>query len=315
MEDSHCQKLQKSPRRRTAIRQSPVCAPSPCFIGSRSLTRFSVEASIFDNPAPQPATTAWVNPFKKADTSNLPDDTEDEPATKSAGSLFNKPTGGRGLFGGGGDQTWSPEKGVNFAPAPAVGSSLFSGSNANGGGLFGSSNANGKPSTTTGFFGSKPLAPPASGSNTSATTSAEASEAETTPAAEGEPSDAQPPAKPEKDLSQQGPGEEEEDSKFSTRSIVYDMDAKPPSKLGVGTLRVLKNRSNGKARVLVRNDLGKVLLNLALSKDASYVVQDNRLLRVPEFQENGKIRTWGCRVGKEDGIAEKLKAAVEEAKA
>ncbi|KAF8254001.1 hypothetical protein K440DRAFT_151158 [Wilcoxina mikolae CBS 423.85] len=301
-------------------------------------------ASIFDNPSPQPVASSWVNPFSKPDTSNLPDDPEpmyddDEPASsKRSGGLFNrisppkdasasepKRTGGlfdrisppkeeikpfgTSLFGAGGDQTWSPDKGLKFSSAPSPSSSLFSGAGTNNkGGLFGGTN--GTSTASSGLFGSKPSSAAAT---PSALTSAENSEAENGTPNEGDPSDAQPPATTETDLSKQGPGEEDEDSLFQARSIVYDMSGPKPQKEGVGTLRVLKNRISGKSRIIVRSDIGKVVMNVALKGNIKYILQEKRLLRVPEFLESGGIKTWGARIGKED-VAGKLLSTVEEVK-
>lgn len=246
------------------------------------------------------------------------------PEPKRTGGLFdritppkeeNKPFGGAGLFGagGGGDQTWTPDKGLNFAPAPSTGSSLFSGAGttkSSSGNLFGGA-VNGTSSTnSTGLFGSKPSSAAAT---PSAVTSAETSEAEASTPKEGEPSDAQPPEVPENDLSGPGPGEEDEDPCFQARSIIYRVTEGKLIKEGVGNLRVLKNRVNGKGRIVVRSDIGKVLMNVALSKDVKYALQDKRLLRVPEFSEGGKIKMWGARIGKED-IAAKLLKTVDEIK-
>lgn len=242
------------------------------------------------------------------------------PEPKHTGGLFDRITPPKeesrpaGLFGG--DQTWTPDKGLNFAPAPFTGSSLFSdpatakSSSSTSGNLFGGA-ANGTSSTNSaGLFGSKPSSTAAT---PSAVTSAETSEAEASTPKEGEPSDAQPPEVPEHDLSGPGPGEEDEDSFFQARSIIYRMAEGKLNKEGVGSLRVLKNRVNGKGRIVVRSDIGKVVMNVALSKDIKYSLQDKRLLRVPEFFEGGRMRMWAARIGKED-VAAKLLKTVDEIK-
>jgi hypothetical protein len=294
----------------------------------------SSEGSIFDNPSAS-ASTSWVNPFQKEDTSNLPDDPEptadDEsaPPPKRIGGLFDritppkdvpapepKRTGGlfdritppkdnyapvnaaKGMPSNGGDQTWSPEKGLKFS-APTSNTSTS---------LFGSTN---NAALSTGFTFSKPP----STATPSVTTSTEVSESEKEnggSAADGEPSDAQPPPKSETDLSKQGPGEEEESSMFQARAIVYDTTGGVYKKEGVGTLRVLKNKTNGRARVIVRSDIGKVVLNVRLQVETKYSVREKRLLLVPEFQVGG-VKVWGIRLGKED-VAEELRKVVEEMK-
>jgi len=214
---------------------------------------------------------------------------------------------GTSMFGVGGDQTWTPDKGLKFSSTPSPGSSLFSGASTNKGGLFG---ANGTSTGSSSLFGSKPSSAAAT---PSALTSAENSEAENGTSNEGDPSDSQPPATTETDLSKQGPGEEDENSLFQARSIIYDMSGPELTKEGVGTLRVLKNRLNGKSRIIVRSDIGKVVMNVALKGSVKYVLREKRLLRVPEFLESGKIKTWGARIGKEE-VAAKLLSTVEEAK-
>jgi hypothetical protein len=264
----------------------------------------SITASIFDGgfTSASPPPSAWANPFKQQDTSDLPDDPAmnndgSAPSLKKSGGLFDRisPPKDNGFkvgpsFSSVGDQTWSPDKGFKFAPAPAASTGLFG-------------NTNGS-SSSSGLFGSKPAS-----ATTTATTSAEASESEG-----GEPSDAPPPAQKDTDLSLQGPGEEDEDSMFQVRSLVYDMSGGgPPKKLGIGSLRVLKNRNNGKARIIVRSDIGKVVANVALVREVSYSVQDKRCLKVPEFLTGGGIRMLGFRVGKEE-VAEQLRKVVEKAK-
>ena len=127
-----------------------------------------------------------------------------------------------------------------------------------------------------------------------------------------EPSDAVPPAKAESDLSKQGPGEEDEDSVLQAKTALYAIaTGAPPKKEGAGVVRVLRNRVTGKGRVVVRTDAGKVLVNVGLVPDVSYVLQDNGLLRLPQFGEGGAVdKTWGIKVKEK----ERLRDAVDEAK-
>jgi hypothetical protein len=181
-----------------------------------------------------------------------------------------------------------------FNPTPAAGTGIF-GSAQPSTGIFGS--ANGASSGTSVFA---PAASP----------STEKSE-DATPA-EGEPSDTPPDPSKSTDLSGKGPGEEDEDSLFSVRALIYDLTGGGTKKEGVGQLRVLKNRNNGKARIIVRSDIGKVLMNVALQPNVEYTVVQQRLLKVPEFLEGG-IKIWGTKCGKEENAATLLKI-VEEAK-
>lgn len=205
-----------------------------------------------------------------------------------------------------GDNTWSPEKGVKFSAPPPSGG-LFSG-NSNKGGICGGTNGTSSSSSSGFTFSAKPAGA------VTPVTSASASESETGGGADdGEPSDAQP-SKTEKDLSLQGPGEEDEDPVFQLpRSIIYDLSSTPVKTVGIGALRVLKNRVTGKSRILVRSDLGKVLLNVALKKDIKYQLHLGKCLKVPEFQADGSIKFFAAKVKADD--LQKLLQTVEEVKA
>jgi len=288
--------------------------------------------SVFDKPVEQ-TKTSWNNPFKVADHSNLPDDpepiveeeeeqpSENEQPKPNGGSLFDRisspatpsKTAGTGLFGApGADNTWSPDKGVKFSSDTKANPAAPTSS------LFGSGTASSSPFNTpadVGFsFGSsvtKPsssLAPPAAASNatTPATTASDASEAE------GEPSDAAPPPVANSALSEKGPGEEDEDSLFESRAILYDMNCSPPEKRGVATLRVLKNRETGKGRMLMRTDIGNVILNVGIMKAVKYELQGKNTMTFPEFLSDGGRRTWSVRVKPEP--AKSMVKAVNDAK-
>jgi hypothetical protein len=293
------------------------------------------EGSVFDKPV-EKTKSSWDNPFKPVDHSNLPDDpepiveeedeedrpSENEQPQPNGGSLFGRisspatpaKTPGTSLFGTpGADNTWSPDKGVKFSAdtkaTPAAPTSS----------LFGSGTASSSPFNTpadVGFsFGSsvtKPsslsLAPPAAASNatTPATTASDASEAE------GEPSDAPPPPVANSALSEKGPGEEDEDSLFESRAILYDMNCTPPEKRGVAMLRVLKNRETGKGRMLMRTDIGNVILNVGIMKAVKYELQGKNTMTFPEFLKDGGRKTWSVRVKPEP--AKSMVKAVNDAK-
>ncbi|KAL7275528.1 hypothetical protein RUND412_001531 [Rhizina undulata] len=128
-----------------------------------------------------------------------------------------------------------------------------------------------------------------------------------------EPSD-NPPQGKELDRSAKGPGEEEEDSLFEVRAIVYEIKTgATPSKIGVGTLRVLKHPNTGKARVLVRTDGGKVVLNVGLRSELKYEVREKKSVSVVQFLEEGKKKIYSVRV-KEEADAKKLGETMEKAK-
>ena len=114
-----------------------------------------------------------------------------------------------------------------------------------------------------------------------------------------EPNDNAHNAKNDLDLSGPGPGEEDEDSKYQMKALVYESTKEAFKKTGSGTLRVLKNRESGKARIVVRTDIGKVILNVGLNKALNYAVVDDKKknsIRVPEFLPGGTTRTWLVRV-------------------
>ena len=114
-----------------------------------------------------------------------------------------------------------------------------------------------------------------------------------------EPNDNAHNAKNDLDLSGPGPGEEDEDSKYQMKALVYESTKEAFKKTGSGTLRVLKNRENGKARIVVRTDIGKVILNVGLNKALNYAVVDDKKknsIRVAEFLPGGATRTWLVRV-------------------
>ncbi|PWW71884.1 hypothetical protein C7212DRAFT_230168 [Tuber magnatum] len=114
-----------------------------------------------------------------------------------------------------------------------------------------------------------------------------------------EPNDNAHNAKNDLDLSGPGPGEEDEDSKYQMKALVYESTKEAFKKTGSGTLRVLKNRENGKARIVVRTDIGKVILNVGLNKALNYAVVDDKKknsVRIPEFLPGGATRTWLVRV-------------------
>lgn len=225
------------------------------------------------------------------------DDEEDEnPKKPLGGSIFGfssapKDDNKSSLFSNGADKTWSPDTGIKFSTT-----GLFPPATANGGGMFGGATAKpaAAPASSAGFFGSSKPTPVAS-----VTTSASASESE-------DPSDVVPPHKNESNLSQQGPGEEDEDSLFQAKSVFYAVvTGGPLKKEGAGMLRVLKNRITGKGRVVIRTDVGKVLLNVGLAKDVKYVLQDNGLVRIPQFKEDGVVeKTWGIKVKDQKALRE-----------
>ncbi|PGH33828.1 hypothetical protein GX50_03397, partial [[Emmonsia] crescens] len=125
---------------------------------------------------------------------------------------------------------------------------------------------------------------------------------------------------PQVDLVRGGTGEEDEDEVFETRAKTMKLtvvpgseDPKPQWQLqGVGLLRILKHKTTGRARVLVRADpSGRVLLNANLVAAVSYKSTGSAVqFLVPR---EPKPEQWVVRVKKEDvavelaGVMEKYK--------
>ncbi|EGX44291.1 hypothetical protein AOL_s00193g19 [Orbilia oligospora ATCC 24927] len=121
-----------------------------------------------------------------------------------------------------------------------------------------------------------------------------------------------------KDLSGKGPGEEEEDEVFETRSSIYNLNNGAYVKIGIGRLRVLKNRINGRARIVVKVETGKVLMNVGLRKELDYTkVSESeakgKVVKIIEFLPEGKSRVWVMKVGTAE-LAQKLRKTLEEKK-
>ncbi|KAL1962162.1 hypothetical protein VTN77DRAFT_508 [Rasamsonia byssochlamydoides] len=110
-------------------------------------------------------------------------------------------------------------------------------------------------------------------------------------------------------------GEENEDVVFVTRARALKYQQKSGWETqGVGPLRVLKHRQEGRARLVLRADpSGKVVLNTAIQKAIDYKVSNNSIqFGVPRADGSG-LDPWALRVKtKED--AEKLGKALEDVK-
>ncbi|KAH8150793.1 uncharacterized protein LAJ45_04974 [Morchella importuna] len=270
------------------------------------------DSSVLHSPNVSKNSGGFVNPFSSQVPGPLEkdegDDDDDTPAAPSpSGSLFGR---------------------VSEPKKESTGS-IFSNNNAgSGSGLFGSATSSSAPSPNasgnssifgtpgvkeTGFsFGgtgpSTPIVPP-SGPLTPKDDDDNNSE----------PNDNAHLSKGDIDLSKQGPGEEDEDSKFEVRAIVYEYtenQQEKPIKRGVGQLRVLKNRINGKARVLARTEVGKVVLNVGLVEGITYTPASGRGLKtvsVVEFLPDSGRKRYSVRV-KEEADARKLGEAMDLAK-
>ncbi|KAK9478343.1 hypothetical protein V1514DRAFT_352323 [Lipomyces japonicus] len=244
-----------------------------------------------------------------------------------------------------GNNTWTPDKGIKFgdekaaksgddktpAAKPTIGSFTFNNPlrttptgttapstttpTATSGSPFGASvpafGASFKPSV--GFsFGSSPSAAGTTATNNSNTSFAPPV---AVPGTAGDEDGDAAPAEPQVDLAaEKGPGEEDEEVEFEHRGRVYSFNDIKFESVGLGPVRVLKHNTTGKARVLVRADgSGRIVLNVGLRKNVSYVMHDKNVVRVVDFVDGGKGVTYLIKIKtKED--AEKLRDVLEKLK-
>lgn len=265
---------------------------------------------------------------------------EPKPSTTTSAGIFGaqskSTTPSGGLFS---NNTWGPDKGVKFGEAPTNGNGIGNGS------IFGAKpSSDQKPSffgssassavttpgasATSSLFGTpgpKPEVGFSFGGNGTTKPSGPISIPSSSRGASAAPDDASSEpndnahlAKNELDLSAQGPGEEDEDSLFQVRAIIYEIvpGGAPAKKAGVGTLRVLKNRLTKKARVITRTPSGKVVLNVGLVKEISYALGEKggKNVSLVEFLPSGKPpKRYSVRV-KEEEMAIQLGKVLESAK-
>jgi hypothetical protein len=117
---------------------------------------------------------------------------------------------------------------------------------------------------------------------------------------------------PQVNLAQSRAGEENEDVVIEARARGLKLTKSGWESQGIGFLRVLKDRTTSRGRVILRADpSGKVVLNASLVKEISYTVKANSVhFLVP--QSEGPPEQWAIRVKKEE--AERLGSAMEETK-
>ncbi|KAL4941877.1 hypothetical protein BDV06DRAFT_172786 [Aspergillus oleicola] len=243
------------------------------------------------------------------------------PSIFATGSSATKP---------GSDNTWklntpikfasdsAPVKSDSTSTAPAAApSNPFST-------LFGASSTGSKPGSsgsqgTAGFSFGGPSQPASSslltpsilsGTPSRASTPGVASDTGAEESADGEAAE----SLPQVDLSRGGAGEENEDVIFEVkkcRALRLDKDKKWET-IGMGNLRILKDRTTPRSRVLVRADpSGNVLLNARLMKELKYTLNGtSTMFLVP--QADGPPEQWAVR-GKKDEAAS-IAAAMEENK-
>lgn len=276
----------------------------------------------FSTPNP-PGTGLFVS------GSNTPVNTGKDNSATPRGGLFSNLSPS--------DNTWkahSPIKfgGSNAPPSVNITAASPSKNNTNGAnpftGLFGaiSENKNNSPSSLganpadVGFgFGGPPKsaaspllsaqnlsAAPSilSSANTSRATSPGGTDADSTA---GEPDEAQHDE--QLSLIDNRAGEEEEDLLFEIRSKASEMVPDPKwdksgpapkvwTSRGVGPLRVLKHKTTGKVRLLLRHDPGaRIVLNCHALKNIDYkVASGNSTVMFMVPVEAGKLQSWGLKV-------------------
>uniref|UniRef100_A0A060T999 ARAD1C36388p n=1 Tax=Blastobotrys adeninivorans TaxID=409370 RepID=A0A060T999_BLAAD len=225
---------------------------------------------------------------------------QDSKPAFSFGNTDNKPTFS---FGSGStfSTTWSPDKPIKFGTESST---------ANEGDkkdenkpLFGAS----KP-----FTFSAPSAPAAPQASANDSNSNQTSSADNNGDNGGDEESA--PALPQQDLSEKGPGEEDEDVKYEKRAKIFELVDGKFEVLGLGQLRVLKHKETKKGRVLVRADgSGRVLLNVRLRSQLEYTAIAKGQVKLLDFKADGTPTTYMLRVKtEEDG--NNLASALQEAK-
>ncbi|KAI9817188.1 MAG: hypothetical protein M1827_001300 [Pycnora praestabilis] len=103
------------------------------------------------------------------------------------------------------------------------------------------------------------------------------------------------------DLTSGGPGEEDENVLFKVNAKILLNDGGKYESKGVGPLRVLKHKESGKSRILLRaNPSGKVILNATLLSGVQYINKPPKHVSVPVATDDGKLKTFFVKVGKDE---------------
>ncbi|KAI9719314.1 MAG: hypothetical protein M1812_003644 [Candelaria pacifica] len=110
------------------------------------------------------------------------------------------------------------------------------------------------------------------------------------------------------DLTNGGPGEEDEDVLYEVRAKAMVFKERKYESKGVGFLRVLKHRETGKVRILLRQDPnGKLIINAALLSGVDYTTKGSTSVSLPIPTEQGTLKPWIVRVGKAEDAADLAK--------
>ncbi|RDW65822.1 RanBP1 domain protein [Aspergillus mulundensis] len=302
---------------------SSASTPNPFASLSQSQAEKSGEST------PKPASS---NPFSSLSTpANNPfgGSTSATPGGSTAsifatGSSATKP---------GSDNTWKPSSPITFASTPAQGSvasaqsetgsaAPASGASLNFQTLFGAPSAGANSGSngtqgTAGFSFGGPSQTQSTLLTPSVLTSASQSRASTpgmtsdTGAEDSNDGDI-PKDEPQVDLARGGAGEEDEDMVIETRARGLKLVDGAWVSQGVGFLRILKNRTTSRSRILLRADpSGNVVLNTHLMKEIKYTVNGTSIqFLVPKAE--GAPDMWALRLKAAE--MPKLGTAIEENK-
>lgn len=312
-----------SPQFASPFNSSSASTPNPFAASAQSQAKKPDEGStpkpsstnIFGSPTP--AGSIFGNSTSATSGASTP-------SIFATGSSATKP---------GSDNTWKPNTPIKFSSdsAPGLTSSAksetataapASDSSKHHPTLFGAPSAGAQPGAsgnegTAGFSFGGPSQPGSSLLTPSVLTSESQSRATTpgvtsdTGAEDSADGDAQKP-EPQVDLARSGAGEEDEDIVIETRARALKMVDGSWASQGVGFLRILKNRTNSRSRVLVRADpSGNVVLNARLMKEIKYTVNGNNIqFLVPKAE--GAPEMWALRL--KVGEAPKVGTAMDENK-
>lgn len=213
---------------------------------------------------------------------------------------------------GSGDTTWSPEKGIKFGTLGNQNTATTT-TNTQTGFSFGSGAASNNDSPFKFSFGGSASAASAQQTSDNNNNNDSSADAGNNDNENGDDGDANNEA--QKNLSEKGPGEENEDVVYEKKAKVYEFVDGEYKVHGVGPLRVLVHKENKKGRVLVRAEgSGRIIINVLLRSQINYTVEGKGQVKVIDFKADGKPTTYMLRVKtEEDG--QNLRDSLEQNKA
>ena len=113
------------------------------------------------------------------------------------------------------------------------------------------------------------------------------------------------PADAQIDLASARAGEENEDCLLEVKAKSLELQEKKWVKRGVGPLRILKNRSTGRVRIVHRVEtVGKIILNAALMDGMTYKHAADKTVTFGVATGTGGISQWSIMVGLKEKAAE-----------